>query len=112
VVIPGGQTESAGTGAAHLLPSGVTAVAAFNDACAIGLLHTLRASGRQVPEDLSVIGYDDSTPSRLDHIQLSTVAQNADRLATAALNLATCDNREPPQELITSPDLLPRKTTA
>ncbi|MFG1815024.1 LacI family DNA-binding transcriptional regulator [Kribbella sp. NPDC049174] len=112
VVIPGGPTEAAGTDAEHRLPSGVTAVAAFNDACAIGLLHTLRASGRRVPEDISIIGYDDSTPSRLDHIQLSTVAQNADRLASAALGLATCEDRESPQEVITSPDLLPRKTTA
>jgi len=111
VVVPGGPTESAGTDAAHRLPSNVTAVAAFNDACAIGLLHTLRASGRQVPEDVSIIGYDDSTPSRLDHIQLSTVAQNADRLASAALSLATCEDRESPQEVITSPDLLARKTT-
>ncbi|WP_433166697.1 LacI family DNA-binding transcriptional regulator [Kribbella sp. CA-247076] len=108
-VIPGGPTESAGTEAAHRLPGDVTAVAAFNDACGIGLLHTLRASGRQVPEDISIIGYDDSTPSRLDHIQLSTIAQNAHGLASAALDLATCDDRSP-REVVISPDLLLRKT--
>ncbi|MEV0286227.1 MULTISPECIES: LacI family DNA-binding transcriptional regulator [unclassified Kribbella] len=111
VVIPGGLTEAAGATAVQELPQDVTAVAAFNDACAIGLLHALRESDRQVPEDIALIGYDDSTPSRLDHIQLSTIAQNADRLAAAALDLATQTDRESPQEVITSPDLLTRKTT-
>ncbi|TDD26356.1 LacI family transcriptional regulator [Kribbella turkmenica] len=109
VIIPGGPTESAGTEAARRLPRNITAVAAFNDACAIGLLHTLRASGRRVPEEVSIIGYDDSTPSRLDHIQLSTIAQNAHGLAAAALDLATCVDRSP-QEVVISPDLVRRKT--
>ena len=105
LVSPGGLTEAAGAAAARELPPEVTAVAAFNDACGIGLLHARRS-----PE-LSIIGYDDSTPSRLDHIQLTTIAQNADRLASAALGLAICEDRDPPQEIITDPDLLVRATT-
>ncbi|MEU4294015.1 LacI family DNA-binding transcriptional regulator [Kribbella sp. NPDC026596] len=105
LVIPGGLTEAAGAAAARELPPEVTAVAAFNDACGIGLLHARRS-----PE-LSIIGYDDSTPSRLDHIQLTTIAQNADRLASAALGLAICEDRDPAQEIITDPDLLVRATT-
>jgi DNA-binding LacI/PurR family transcriptional regulator len=105
LVVLGGPTESAGATAARELPSDVTAVAAFNDACGIGLLHALR--GREV----SIIGYDDSTPSRLDHIQLTTIAQNADRLAAAALALATCEDRDPPQHIIIEPDLVVRATT-
>lgn len=105
LVIPGGLTEAAGAAAARELPLDVTAVAAFNDACGIGLLHALRS------RELSIIGYDDSTPSRLDHIQLTTVAQNADRLASAALDLAKCEDRDPPQEVITEPDLVVRATT-
>lgn len=105
LVIPGGLTEAAGAAAARELPSDVTAVAAFNDACGIGLLHARRSP------DLSIIGYDDSTPARLDHIQLTTIAQNADRLASAALELATCEDRDPPQEVITEPDLVVRATT-
>ncbi|WP_405071557.1 LacI family transcriptional regulator [Kribbella sp. NBC_01510] len=104
LVIPGGPTESAGAAAARELPSDITAVAAFNDACGIGLLHALR--GR----DVSIIGYDDSTPSRLEHIQLTTIAQNADRLAAAALGLAICEDG-PSQEVITDPDLVVRATT-
>lgn len=105
LVIPGGLTEAAGAAAARELPPEVTAVAAFNDACGIGLLHARRSP------DLSIIGYDDSTPARLDHIQLTTIAQNPDRLASAALELATCEDRDPPQEVITEPDLVVRATT-
>lgn len=110
LVIPGGLTEATGTAAAHRVPADVTAIAAFNDACAIGLLHSLRAAGRRVPRDLSIIGYDDSAPSRLDHIQLTTIAQNAERLASAALQLATCADSA--QQVVTSPDLVVRATTA
>jgi DNA-binding LacI/PurR family transcriptional regulator len=105
LVVPGGPTESAGAAAARDLPPEVTAVAAFNDACGIGLLHALRS------REVSIIGYDDSTPSRLEHIQLTTIAQNAHRLASAALGLATCEDRDPPQEIITDPDLVVRSTT-
>jgi DNA-binding LacI/PurR family transcriptional regulator len=105
LVVPGGPTEAAGATAARDLPANITAVAAFNDACGIGILHALRA------RNLSIIGYDDSSPSRLDHIQLTTIAQNADRLASAALGLATCEDRDHPQEIITEPDLVVRATT-
>ncbi|MGW7680207.1 LacI family DNA-binding transcriptional regulator [Kribbella sp. NPDC054772] len=106
LVVPGGLTEAAGAAAAPELPSDITAVAAFNDACGIGLLHALRS---RVPAELSIIGYDDSTPSRLDHIQLTTIAQNADRLAAAALELATRDDEA--REVVTEPDLIVRATT-
>lgn len=37
----------------------VTAVFASNDQMALGLLHALHEAGRRVPEDVSVVGYDD-----------------------------------------------------
>lgn len=45
--------------AARVAATGVTAVMAFNDLVAIGLIHGLREHGRDVPGDISVTGFDD-----------------------------------------------------
>jgi LacI family transcriptional regulator len=44
------------------LPDPPTAIFAFNDEMAIGAMHAIIQSGRKVPEDISVIGFDDATP--------------------------------------------------
>jgi len=44
---------------AHGDLAGSTAIVAANDQMALGLLHGLRSRGLRVPEDISVIGYDD-----------------------------------------------------
>ncbi|GAB4526171.1 MAG: substrate-binding domain-containing protein [Anaerolineales bacterium] len=50
-----------------------TAIFAASDTQAMGVLEAARATGFKVPEDLSVIGYDDLDVA--EHIQLSTVHQ-------------------------------------
>ena len=42
-----------------MLDAGVTAVVAFNDVAALGLLGALHELGTEVPGELSVVGYDD-----------------------------------------------------
>ncbi len=48
----------------HLLslPNPPTAIFAFNDAMALGAIHAVLKSGRRVPEDISVVGFDDASP--------------------------------------------------
>ncbi len=48
----------------HLLtlPDPPTAIFAFNDAMAIGAIHAVLKSGQRVPEDISVVGFDDASP--------------------------------------------------
>lgn len=46
-------------GALELLESDVTAIVGLNDAMAIGILSELRRHGRSVPDDVSVVGFDD-----------------------------------------------------
>ncbi|WP_240917021.1 LacI family DNA-binding transcriptional regulator [Nocardioides sp. HDW12B] len=90
-VVPGGLDEASGEVAAAALLDGrptVTAVTAFNDHCATGLLFAARARGSSVPGHLSLVGYDDSAVARLGSVQLTTVAQDSPALATAALGLA------------------------
>jgi LacI family transcriptional regulator len=46
-------------GARELHGQGVTAIVGLNDAMAIGILSELRTEGIRVPEDVSVVGFDD-----------------------------------------------------
>jgi DNA-binding LacI/PurR family transcriptional regulator len=85
-VVPGGFDEEDGVRAAYtLLDDPPTAVAMYNDRSAAGLLDALRRAGRSVPGDLSVVGYDDSRLAALDHIDLTTVAQDTAAMTTLAV---------------------------
>jgi DNA-binding LacI/PurR family transcriptional regulator len=117
-VVPGGLTDEDGERAGVELFSGrsaPTAVAAFNDHCAAGLLAVARRRGVGVPEELSLVGYDDSHIAGLASIDLTTVAQDAGALARAALDLAVRRTEgldEPPAEIVIPPHLVVRGTTA
>ncbi|MFJ6569023.1 LacI family DNA-binding transcriptional regulator [Streptomyces sp. NPDC091292] len=117
-VLPGGLSEDDGAGAARTLlgaRSRPTAVVAFNDRCAIGALDVFLRSGVRVPAEISVIGFDDSRLARLAHIDLTTVAQNAPRLAESAVTRAIArleDGPAPEGEIVIAPQLVIRTTTA
>ncbi|WP_062298746.1 LacI family DNA-binding transcriptional regulator [Demequina maris] len=53
--------------------SGATAVVAYNDLMAMGLIQAARAAGRRVPEDLSIVGFDDIFGAALITPALTTV---------------------------------------
>ncbi len=85
-IIPGGLTEENGAAAARvLLPDPPTAVTVFNDRCATGVLDVLGHNGLKVPDDISVIGYDDSRLARLTHVNLTTIAQDTATMARLAV---------------------------
>ncbi len=58
------NTESGEEIGQHLLslPEPPTAIFAFNDQMAIGAMYAIIKSGQRVPEDISVVGFDDATP--------------------------------------------------
>ena len=71
---PGKPTLDGGAASlARVVASGVTAVLAYNDLMAIGLMRAAQESGLQVPGDLSIIGFDDIFGSDFTSPQLSTV---------------------------------------
>jgi DNA-binding LacI/PurR family transcriptional regulator len=121
-VVPGGLTEEAGAAAAALLADDQplpTAVVAFNDRCAVGLLDSFIRAGVAVPGDVSVVGYDDDRLSRLAHIDLTTVAQDAPRMAALAVGQAVArldgqsdGDQAVAAETIITPHLIVRSTTA
>ncbi|WP_240974587.1 LacI family DNA-binding transcriptional regulator [Crystallibacter degradans] len=113
-VLHGGAHEEDGLRAAGELVAGSIpdAVVAFNDRCALGVLEAVRRAGLNVPEDLSVTGYDDSQLSRLSHVQLTSVSQDAPRLAAAAVACAAARlASQEPKDLVHQPQLVVRETT-
>ncbi|MCW2809307.1 MAG: transcriptional regulator, LacI family protein [Marmoricola sp.] len=87
----GGLTEESGAKAAdqilaHTAAHRPTAVAAFNDRCALGLMHALIRRGLHVPEEVSVAGFDDIAAAGYAHVGLTTVRQDPDRLGQLAVD--------------------------
>ena len=91
MLVETGSFVSSGGRAAmeRLLATGVPidAVAAACDAMALGAIEALRSSGRRVPRDLPVTGFDDLVVARFGNPPLSTVAQPFERMAEVAIDL-------------------------
>ena len=118
-IVAGGLAEGDGAAAAQALvatpaPQRPTAVTVFNDRCATGVLDVLRRAGISVPDDISLIGFDDSRLARLSHIDLTTIAQDTQQLTTLAVTRAI-DRLDRVsvvhRELVIAPRLVVRGTT-
>lgn len=102
-----------------LLENGIraTAVFAFSDFMAIGIMKALRDYGIRVPEDLAVMGYDDIDFCELTVPRLTTIDLSKFRLGKRAMELLvqkinadpTHDNEH--QQIIMEPKLVVREST-
>jgi len=74
-------------------------VVAANDLVAVGAMGVFESHGVRMPEDISVVGYDDSQIARLDLVRLTSVCQGVDHFGTAAIRLLVdrIDNRDTPR---------------
>jgi LacI family transcriptional regulator len=70
-----------------VLATPATAVLAYNDLVAMGLLHRLAGRGVIVPDRLSVVGYDDVSLAAMSHPPLTSVAVPKDRAGAIGLDL-------------------------
>jgi len=117
-VVHGEYTEAAGeAGAAALFADGPrpTAVYGANDLVAAGVLAQLERAGLAVPEDVSVVGYDNTALAELSRLSLTTVDQpraEMGRLAVQCLleRAGAVRRRAVRHEL--TPSLVVRRTTA
>ncbi len=117
-VVSGTVTEEGGHRGAltllarHPLP---TAIIAPNDLAAIGVLNAIEEKGLRVPEDISLVGYDNTSLAGLRHISLTTVNQpraEMGQLAMSALLERIEMGRSQPRHAVLPPSLVIRKTTA
>lgn len=119
-VLSGDQTEASGAAAARTLldepeRDRPTAVIAGNDRCAIGFLDAATRGGLDVPGDVSLVGFDDIPAVAMAHVALTTVHQDAEGLARAAVRTAAARAEDPdmePREELLEPELMVRGTTA
>lgn len=85
---PNAPTEHGGMAAAEQVRhSCATAVLAYNDLMAIGLMEGLHTMGVDVPRDVSVVGIDDIALSRLVRPKLTTVATPTAAAGRAAVDM-------------------------
>jgi DNA-binding LacI/PurR family transcriptional regulator len=91
LVVAGDFTEEAGAAAtARLLARPgppVDAIFAASDLMAAGALRALRAAGRRVPEDVAVVGFEDSAVARYAQPPLTTVCQPIEEMGRQATRL-------------------------
>lgn len=82
--------ETGLAGAAELLDldEPPTAVFAGNDEIALGVVEAARVRGLRVPEDLSVVGFDDTSLAQMASPPLTTVRQPLREMGAAALRTA------------------------
>jgi len=92
-----------------------TALFAYNDISAIGAIRALQEQGLRVPQDVSVMGFDDIPGAAFHTPSLSTVRQPLNRMgevAAQSLLERIEGKREYPSEIAIEPELVLRESTA
>lgn len=97
----------------NLLAANKTAVIATSDLHALTVLTSLQREGRSVPDDISVMGFDDLRFSAVVTPALTTVAPDMPRIASGAIDslCAQIDGHPAPAQCIVPMTLIPRAST-
>lgn len=107
--------EGARVAAVRLVERGVTGILCASDVLALGAIRAVRRLGLRVPQDISVVGFDDSVFMTCTDPPLTTVRQPIDAMGQAVVTLLVqqidgtgCSA----QELLFEPELVVRGSTA
>jgi DNA-binding LacI/PurR family transcriptional regulator len=98
-----------------LIRQGATAIACGSDMMALGVVRAARELRLRVPEDISVVGFDDSPLIAFTDPPLTTIRQPVQTLAGAAVRALLDElagSRPPTGEFIFQPELVVRGSTA
>ncbi len=126
----GGDTEEAQSGqlvertmfsmegghaaAARLISRGVTGIICASDVLALGAIRAVRRARLRVPDDVSIIGYDDSPFMACTEPPLTTVRQPIEAMGQAVVRLVVREvagDAVPADELLFEPELVVRGST-
>lgn len=108
--LEGGQAA-----ATELLRAGHTAIICGSDIMALGAIRAARSMGKRVPEDISVVGYDDSPLVAFTDPPLTTIRQSVEAMSTAAVSSLLSEvggTSSPGTELLFNPELIVRDSTS
>ena len=102
------------TGLSLAREADVTAVFVANDQMALGFIRALREQSRRVPEDVSVVGFDDLPESRYFLPALTTVRQDFEELGRRVMDILgrVLDGEEAPSADLVPTSLVVRESTA
>src|SRR4051794_38044478 len=93
-----------------------TALFAFNDISAMGAIRALRETGLRVPDDVSVLGFDDIPSAAYQHPGLTTIRQPLYEMGQRAADTLVARIERPgeavPRTISLEPSLTVRGTTA
>lgn len=93
-----------------------TALFAFNDISAMGAIRALRQAGLRVPDDVSVVGFDDIQNAEFQNPALTTVRQPLREMGRVAAEIVLRRIRRPGVDLhdrhTVEPELIVRETTS
>ncbi len=107
--------EGGHAAASRLIERGVTAMICASDVLALGAVRGARRSGLAVPEDISIVGYDDSAVMTCTDPPLTTVRQPIEAMGQAVVALLVAEIAGSPviaDELLFDPELVVRASTA
>ena len=90
-----------------------TALFAYNDLSAIGAIRAIREKGLRVPEDISVVGFDDINSAAFQNPGLTTVRQPLGAMATKAVRILIqrLNGGDDPKEVSVEPEFIVREST-
>jgi DNA-binding LacI/PurR family transcriptional regulator len=116
-VIAGDFTEEAGAhGAERLLRGAVlpTAIFTANDLSAVGAIDVVERGGLVVPDDVAVVGFDNTSLAALNHIGLTTIDQPRREMGSVAATMLidAINDRGELSDVLMSPSLVVRRTTS
>lgn len=94
-----------------------TSVFAFNDISAIGCIRALREGGLRIPEDVSVVGFDDIQSAAFQNPGLTTVRQPLRKMGeiaaeTVLQRIASGESKPASRVVTVEPELVVRESTA
>ena len=91
-----------------------SAMVIVNDMTAIGFMDGCRNAGIRIPEDLSIVSFDNIAMASMYGIELTTISQHVDEMGEKAAHLMLKqlnDRDAKPERIIMEPTLIVRKTT-